>query len=117
MSNQKSMMRLSPCLRFLVGVTARLAVMVIAVQLAALDHHFSVQDVVGVEGSSAHALHCHGDTQGCAGDASGAVMAVEGYFVLPRQVLAPVAIPAEALRGTATAPSVEPQPPRLWSPA
>ena len=41
--------------------TARLAFLAYLLQLSAVDHwHSHFSDVVGVEGSSAHVMHCHG---------------------------------------------------------
>jgi hypothetical protein len=46
---------------------ARLVLFAYAFQLTAIDHwHRDVNDVVGVEGSSAHTSHCHGSPSSCA---------------------------------------------------
>ncbi len=104
---------LTPRLRFLILLTARLALVVITFQIAALEHHFGVSDVVGVEGSSAHSMHCHGDTSGCADAASGAVLAVEGVFALPREVLWPLVVESASVWPVTVSLQAEPEPPRL----
>jgi hypothetical protein len=46
--------------------TARLAFLAYFLQLSAVDHwHSHFSDVIGVEGTSAHVMHCHG-TSDCA---------------------------------------------------
>jgi hypothetical protein len=100
-------------LRLFIGITARLALVVVTAQIAALDHHFGITDVVGVEGSSAHAVHCHGDAGGCAGSASGAVVAMEDAFRLPRQLVRPLALDTAAIKPAAAVTTVESEPPRL----
>ena len=44
---------------------ARLALFAILFQISAIDHHTHVEDVVGVAGSSQHAMHCHGAVGTC----------------------------------------------------
>ena len=57
--------------RFLVLSCARLALLAYVFQTAALDHrHADPSDAFGYEGSSLHALHCHGDAASCADSAS-----------------------------------------------
>ena len=107
------MASLSPRLRLLIGVSARLALLLLALQISALDHHFGFSDVVGVEGSSAHTMHCHGDTSGCADAASGAVLAVEDAFALPREVVRPLALESSSVKPATVATLTEPEPPRL----
>jgi hypothetical protein len=96
----------------LIAVTARLALVVVALQIAAIDHHFGVSDVVGIEGSSAHTMHCHGDVSGCADAASGAVMALDGGFVLPREAVMALELTSGSLRPVMVAVLVEAEPPR-----
>jgi hypothetical protein len=96
-----------------VGFTARIALVVISLQIAALDHHFEIADVVGVEGTSAHTLHCHDDLARCADGGSSAVMAIPDAFSLPREVTRPLALESHALRPQAIATRSEPEPPRL----
>jgi hypothetical protein len=53
----------------LVRLCARLVLLAIVFQLFAVDHwQHDPAEVVGLEGSSAHALHCHGGSD-CAGGA------------------------------------------------
>lgn len=107
------MSALTPRLRFLVVTTARLALVVVMLQIAALDHHFGVSDVVGVEGSSAHSMHCHGDASGCADAGSGAVLAAGDAFGLPLEATRPLAIESASVRPLTIHPQAEPEPPRL----
>jgi hypothetical protein len=44
---------------------ARLALFALLFQISAIDHHTHVEDVVGVTGSSQHAMHCHGAVGTC----------------------------------------------------
>jgi Fe-S cluster biogenesis protein NfuA len=99
--------------RFLVLLMARVAVVAIALQVAALDHHFGITDVVGVEGSSAHTMHCHGASSGCASAASSAVMAVEDAYALPQQVMRPLTLETSSLKPLTATTQVETEPPRL----
>jgi hypothetical protein len=51
---------------------ARLALVVYVGQIMAFDHwHADASQIVGVVGSDAHVLHCHGDAAGCADGAGG----------------------------------------------
>src|SRR6185436_1547426 len=53
--------------RFLFFWLARLALFAYAFQLTAVDHwHRDINGVEGVEGSSAHRMHCHADLGSCA---------------------------------------------------
>jgi hypothetical protein len=57
--------------RFLVLWCARLALLAYVFQTAALDHwHPDPADVFGYEGTSLHAVHCHGNAADCADSAS-----------------------------------------------
>jgi hypothetical protein len=63
--------------------TARLALVVYLVQLAAVDHwHTHIGDIEGVEGSSAHVQHCHGAGD-CATNAGPAIDANAQPAMLP----------------------------------
>jgi hypothetical protein len=97
----------------LIAISARVALLVIAFQIAALDHHFGISNVVGVEGSSAHTLHCHGETSGCADAASGAVASIHNAFALPRPILRPLALESVTARPRTVNLQAEPEPPRL----
>jgi hypothetical protein len=107
------MAELTPRLRLLIAVLARVALVVVALQLTALDHHFSPADVVGIEGSSVHTLHCHGEPSGCADAGSGAVLALEGVFVLPREAVRPLALSSATLPALTAVSTAEAEPPRL----
>ncbi|MPZ47812.1 MAG: hypothetical protein GEU75_00580 [Dehalococcoidia bacterium] len=73
----------SPRVRALVGVTARLVLFVIAFQMVAIDHwHAGDADIIGVENSQTHVLHCHGGTAGCA-DVSGLAAALDNVSLTP----------------------------------
>ncbi|HWC31207.1 MAG TPA: hypothetical protein VG845_14090 [Dehalococcoidia bacterium] len=100
-------------LRTLVGITARIALVVMTLQIVAFDHHFSVKDVVGVEGSSAHTMHCHGDTAGCADAASGAVLAVEDAFALPRETTRPLELVSNSSKPPTVSADPDVRPPQL----
>ena len=74
---------------------ARLAVVVYVAQIAAFDHWQSdATRIFGVEGSSAHVLHCHGDASGCADGATGLVGTLTEAALTP---LPPAAVPAALL--------------------
>ena len=107
------MASLSPRLRLLIGVSARLALLLLALQISALDHHFGFSDVVGVEGSSAHTMHCHGAVSGCADAASGAALSIEDAFVLPREVVRPLTLETSSPKPLTAATQAETEPPRL----
>ena len=60
-------MAFSRRIRIFLAWTARLALLAYVFQLAAADHwQPTAADIVGIEGSSAHAAHCHSLTVGCA---------------------------------------------------
>jgi hypothetical protein len=99
--------------RLLVAVLARLLLVVVALQIAALDHQFGVADVVGIEGSSDHTMHCHGNVTGCADAASGALLDASQAFDLPRAALLSFSIESEAQHPASIAGITELQPPRL----
>jgi hypothetical protein len=92
---------------------ARLALFAILFQISAIDHHTHVEDVVGVTGSSQHAMHCHGSVGTCV---SGAI---EQPSILTQTILLPQT-PALAVLsdvGDATIPSdahieLSPEPPQ-----
>ena len=107
------MANLPPRLRLLIAVTAHLALVVTALQIAAVDHHFGVSDVVGVEGSSAHTMHCHGNVSGCADAAGDAAIAIESVFALPRETLRPLGLRSSLAKPEAAVTQAEPEPPRI----
>jgi hypothetical protein len=77
----------SPRVRAFIGVGARFALLIIVMQLVAIDHwHGDVSSVVGVEDSQRHVLHCHGGGSGCA-DVSGLIGLVSEASVLPNMPL------------------------------
>jgi hypothetical protein len=97
----------------MIALSARAALLAVMLQIAAIDHHFGVSDVVGIEGSSAHTMHCHGNTSGCADAAGSAVMSLEGAFVLPRQTFMALALTARSVTPAEAVVMVEGEPPRL----
>ena len=107
------MANLSPRLRLLIALTERLALVVLLFQIAAVDHHFGVSEVVGVEGSSAHTVHCHGNISGCADAAGDAAIAIESVFALPRETLRPLGLRYSLVKPEAAVTQAEPEPPRL----
>jgi len=77
----------SPRLRAFIGAGARLSLVIIVMQLVAVDHwHSDVSSVVGVEDSQRHALHCHSGASGCA-DVSGLIGLVTEAAILPNVAL------------------------------
>jgi hypothetical protein len=107
------MSELTPRLNLLVSIFARVALIVIALQLTALDHHFSAADVVGIERSSAHTLHCHDGAASCADGGSGAVLAVQDVFFLPTELTSALALGSHGLKPQAVSSPSEFKPPRL----
>jgi hypothetical protein len=49
---------------------ARLAFFALMFQVSAIDHHTHVEDVMGIVGSSQHAMHCHGAVGTCVSGAT-----------------------------------------------
>jgi hypothetical protein len=97
----------------LIAVTSRLTLVVLTLQIAAIDHHLGVSDVVGIEGSSAHTMHCHGNVSGCVDAAGDAAIAIESVFALPREALRPFALQSSLANPEAAVTQAEPEPPRL----
>lgn len=63
---------------------ARLVLLAYVFQVAAVDHwHVDPADVTGVEGTSRHVAHCHGDTAGCSDAASALVGTLSGESLTP----------------------------------
>ena len=74
----------SPRVRALIGVLGRLVIFVIAFQMVAIDHwHASPEDIVGLENSQTHVLHCHGGSAGCADSASGLTVTLDNVSLTP----------------------------------
>jgi hypothetical protein len=74
-------------LRAFIGAGARLSLLIIVMQLVAIDHwHSDVASVVGVENSQQHALHCHSGVAGCS-DVSGLIGLVTEAAILPNVAL------------------------------
>ncbi|HWO72499.1 MAG TPA: hypothetical protein VNN21_02985 [Dehalococcoidia bacterium] len=72
----------SPRLRALVLWAARLVIVAYVFQVAAFDHwHTDIGDVVGIENSQEHALHCHGNAGGCSDTVSAATSLPAGSYV------------------------------------
>lgn len=107
------MVELTPRLRTLINVVARVALVLVALQLSALDHHFGATEVVGIEGTSAHVQHCHGEPSGCADGGAGAVLALAGVFVLPQEAVRPLGLSQARQPALAAAVTAEAEPPRL----
>ena len=80
----------NPKIRLLIIWCARLALLAYAFQTAAFDHwRADPAHAYGFEGSSLHAVHCHGDRAGCA-DSSSLGASLSRVSALP-QAPAPVA--------------------------
>lgn len=63
--------------------TARLALLAYLLQIMAIDHwHVHPTDMVGVEGSVAHAAHCHGAGD-CSDGGAAATLAVSDVATMP----------------------------------
>ena len=83
----------NPRIRLLVLLCARLALLAYAFQTAAFDHwRADPAQVYGFEGSSLHAVHCHGDAASCA-DSTSLGASLNQASLLP---LAPAPIAEEA---------------------
>jgi hypothetical protein len=84
----------SPRIHTYIRTAARIVLLAIIVQLAAPDHwQRDVASVVGIEGTQAHAQHCHGAASSCA-DSQGAASALPSLTLTPA---APQAIRVEFL--------------------
>jgi hypothetical protein len=85
--------RPSPSIRKFLLWTARLALVAYLVQLVAIDHwHTHPGEVYGIEGTAAHAAHCHGAGD-CSDGGAAAAPALLGRASLPVPP-APTALPA-----------------------
>jgi hypothetical protein len=63
-------------------VVAQLVLAAYMFQIAAIDHwHEDPTHVVGVEGSSAHVLHCHGESSHCSDSSGGFAVFVKAEIV------------------------------------
>jgi len=95
-------------------VMSHVAVLVYVLQLVAIDHwQADLANVEGVVGSSAHVMHCHGDTAGCADGGATALatnMAPEAVVVPPPAVRE--ASHSPYLAASETFISIPSQPPR-----
>ncbi|HLF71803.1 MAG TPA: hypothetical protein VI759_06600 [Dehalococcoidia bacterium] len=69
--------------RRFIYVTAHVAVLFYVLQIIAIDHwQVNPADAIGVEGSSAHVVHCHGDVSGCA-ESGGLVSLLDATATMP----------------------------------
>ena len=99
--------------RLFIGLAARIALLALALQISALDHHLGIAGVVGIEGTSAHTMHCHGDTAGCADAGSGAIASVDVASVLPLQAARALKVEIAVQKPRGFVSLVEAEPPRL----
>jgi len=69
-------------LRTLVLWAARLVFVAYVFQVAAFDHwHPDITEVVGVQDSQEHTLHCHGNAGGCSDSVSAATSLPAGSYL------------------------------------
>jgi hypothetical protein len=98
--------------RFIV-VTAHVAVLFYVLQIIAIDHwHANPADVIGIPGSQAHVVHCHGDVSGCA-ESAGLTSTLDETRIVPlppAAILAPIEA-SEEISHTVILPLPD-QPPR-----
>jgi hypothetical protein len=59
-----------PRIRTFLAWTARLIIVAYVFQIVAFDHWRDPSHLAGIEGSSRHIVHCHGDPAGCADSSS-----------------------------------------------
>ena len=95
-------------------VMSHVAVLVFVLQIIAIDHwHADPANVEGVIGSSAHVMHCHGDSAGCA-DGGATALATDvapEAVVVPPPAVRTASLPATLITGEAFLPTPT-QPPQ-----
>jgi hypothetical protein len=100
-----------------VPLLARLALFALMFQIFAIDHHAhsGVEDVYGVPGTSQHALHCHGNAQGCVNGGMDMPMTVAAAAIVPVPDLSAFFAPAagDSLAPIDAAIPPESKPPRI----
>lgn len=101
-------------LRRTAPLLAQLALFAMLFQIAAIDHHWhpDVNSVQGVEGSSAHQMHCHGGSGGCAngsGSLSSAIVVTAAPVPGPSETFAfTFDLEHESADGATIAPDINP---------
>ena len=98
--------------RFVI-VVAHVVLLAYFFQISAIDHwHSHVGDIVGVEGTNAHVMHCHGAGGGCADGATDSpFIDATALILIPPAPLSEAIEPSFAIPGAVYLASPD-QPPR-----